>query len=123
MLLFTFWGKNYSINNKCTEHNISQMPIYIYSSFVNPISLFLVLSKNFTEHVIVFLEMIVVLFLIMILILRVTVVFLNLNHFMRKPAICICENKGADQLRSNCKADQHLCFCYMDSTIPLLSRF
>ena len=35
--------------------------------------------------------------------------------------LCICENKGTDQLRSNCKADQCLCFCYMDSTIPLKS--
>ena len=31
-------------------------------------------------------------------------------HVMRKPTICICENKGADQLRSNCEADQRLCF-------------
>ena len=28
---------------------------------------------------------------------------------MRKPAFCICENKAADQLRSNCAADQRLC--------------
>ena len=41
---------------------------------------------------------------------------------MRKPAFCICENKDADQLRGNREADQHLCFCYMDSTIPLLSK-
>ena len=40
---------------------------------------------------------------------------------MRKPAFCICENKDADQLHSNCAADQRLCFRYMDSTIPLLS--
>ena len=40
---------------------------------------------------------------------------------MRKPAICICENKDADQLHSNCAADQRLCFRYIDSTIPLLS--
>ena len=33
---------------------------------------------------------------------------------------CICENKDADQLRSNCAADQRLCFRYTDSTIPLL---
>ena len=26
--------------------------------------------------------------------------------------IYICENKDADQLRSNCAADQRLCFCY-----------
>ena len=43
---------------------------------------------------------------------------------MRKPAFCICENKDADQLRSNCTADQRLCFRYIDSrpTIPLLPR-
>ena len=29
------------------------------------------------------------------------------------------ENKGADQLHSNCEADQRLCFRYSDSTIPL----
>ena len=37
---------------------------------------------------------------------------------MGKPTICINENKGADQLRSNCEADQRLCFRYSDSTIP-----
>ena len=39
---------------------------------------------------------------------------------MRKPTICICENKGADQLRGNREADQRLCFRYSDSTIPPL---
>ena len=39
---------------------------------------------------------------------------------MRKPDFCLCENKGADQLRSNCEADQRLCFRYSDSTILLL---
>ena len=39
---------------------------------------------------------------------------------MGKPTICIGENKGADQLRSNCEADQRLCFRYSDSTIPPL---
>ena len=29
---------------------------------------------------------------------------------MRKPTICICENKDADQLRGNREADQRLCF-------------
>ena len=33
---------------------------------------------------------------------------------------CLCENNGADQLCSNCTADQHLCFRYTDSTIPPL---
>ena len=41
------------------------------------------------------------------------------SHDMRK-TMCIVENKGADQLRSNCEADQHLCFRYTDSTIPFL---
>ena len=35
----------------------------------------------------------------------------------------ICENKGTDQLLSNQEADQRLCFCYRDCTIPLLSKF
>ena len=41
---------------------------------------------------------------------------------MRKPAFCICENKDADQLRGDREADQRLCFRYIDSTIPLLSK-
>ena len=41
---------------------------------------------------------------------------------MRKPALCIGENKDADQLRGNQEADQRLCFCYTDSTIPLLPK-
>ena len=41
---------------------------------------------------------------------------------MRKPSFCICENKDADQLRGNREADQRLCFRYIDSTIPLLSK-
>ena len=41
---------------------------------------------------------------------------------MGKPRICIGENKGADQLRSNCEADQRLCFRYTNSTIPLLLK-
>ena len=35
----------------------------------------------------------------------------------KKKTICKCENKGADQLRSYCEADQRLCFRYSDSTI------
>ena len=42
---------------------------------------------------------------------------------MRKSAYCTCENKSADQLHGNCAADQHLCFCNIDSTIPLLPKF
>ena len=41
---------------------------------------------------------------------------------MRKLDFCICENKGADQLRSDCEADQRLCFRYSDSTISLLPK-
>ena len=41
---------------------------------------------------------------------------------MRKPDFCICKNKDADQLRGNREADKRLCFRYMDSTIPLLSK-
>ena len=46
---------------------------------------------------------------------------------MRKPAFGICVNKGAadkgaNQLPSNCAADERLCFCYIDSTIPLLPK-
>ena len=39
---------------------------------------------------------------------------------MRKPDFCLCENKGADQLRGNREADQRLCFRYTDSIFPLL---
>ena len=39
-----------------------------------------------------------------------------------KIGYCLCENKGADQLRSNCEADQRLCFRYTDSTISLLLK-
>ena len=41
---------------------------------------------------------------------------------MRKPALCICENKGADQLHGNRSADQRLYFGYIDSTISLLLK-
>ena len=41
---------------------------------------------------------------------------------MRKPTVCIGENKGADQLCSNCTADQHLCYRPFDSKMPLLFK-
>ena len=41
---------------------------------------------------------------------------------VRKPTICICENKDADQLRGNREADQRLSFRYLESTIPLLPK-
>ena len=45
-----------------------------------------------------------------------------MSRVVRKPAFCICKNKDADQLRGNREADQRLCFRYIDSTIPLLSK-
>ena len=50
---------------------------------------------------------------------------INLSGVVRKSDLCLWENKGADQL---CRADQLICFCYMDSTtlplpIPKMSRF
>ena len=47
----------------------------------------------------------------------------NISRCMGKPTICICENKDADQLCSNCTADQRLCFRDTDSTIPLLLKY
>ena len=41
---------------------------------------------------------------------------------MRKPALCICENKCVDQLHGDCAADQCLCFCNIDGTIPLVPK-
>ena len=43
-------------------------------------------------------------------------------RIMGKPVFCICENKGADQLRGNRASDQRLCFRYIDITIPQLSK-
>ena len=47
----------------------------------------------------------------------------DMSRVVRKPAFCICENKDADQLRGNREADQRLCFRYIDSTIPLFSKY
>ena len=46
----------------------------------------------------------------------------HLSRVMRKPTFCICEYKDADQLRGNLEADQRLYFCYLDSTIHLLTK-
>ena len=40
---------------------------------------------------------------------------------MRKPTICLCENKDADQLCSNCTADQGICFHHTDG--PYIKSF
>ena len=46
----------------------------------------------------------------------------QLSLVLRKPAFCLCENKDADKLPGNRKADQRLCLRYKDSTIPLLPK-
>ena len=51
-----------------------------------------------------------------------TLGIIYMSHFVRKPDFCLCENKGTDQLGSNCEAVQGLRFHYTDSTIPLLSQ-
>ena len=43
-----------------------------------------------------------------------------MSRVMRKPAFCICKNKGADQLHGNRAADQRPCFPCIDRTVPLL---
>ena len=40
---------------------------------------------------------------------------------MRKPILCICENKDADQLRGNREADQRLCFRYIVKSLYFLN--
>ena len=57
-----------------------------------------------------------------VLLFAVVSVQIEPPHEKKKTTICIGENKCTDQLRSNCKADQHLCFRYTDRTIPLLSN-
>ena len=46
----------------------------------------------------------------------------NLSRCIIKPTICLCQNKGADQICGNRKADQCLCFRYMGSIIPLINK-
>ena len=46
----------------------------------------------------------------------------DLSRIVRKRDFCLCENKGADQLRGNREADQRLCFRYTNSTISLLLK-
>ena len=46
----------------------------------------------------------------------------EMSRIVRKPDFCLCENKGADQLRGNREADQRLCFRYTDSTLSLLIK-
>ena len=46
----------------------------------------------------------------------------QMSRVMRKPTLCICEYKDADQLCGNREDDQRLCFRYVNSTISLLSK-
>ena len=53
---------------------------------------------------------------------RLCSILFHFSRIVRKPDFCLCENKDADQLRSNCEADQRLCFRHSDSTIPFLLK-
>ena len=46
-----------------------------------------------------------------------------MSRIVRKPTICIFENKDADQLRGYHEADLHFCFRYLASTMPLLPKY
>ena len=46
----------------------------------------------------------------------------EMSRVMRKPDFRLCENKDADQLRSNCEADQRLGFRHTVSTISFLHK-
>ena len=39
-----------------------------------------------------------------------------------KTVFRMCKNKGVDQLRGDCTADQCLCFRYIKTTTPILSK-
>ena len=43
-----------------------------------------------------------------------------LSRLVKKTTICLCENKDADQLHDNRKADHRLSFRCTDSTLPLV---
>ena len=51
---------------------------------------------------------------------RIVVADFKMNRDMRKPDFCISENKDADQLCSNCTADQQICFRYTDGIRSLI---
>ena len=46
---------------------------------------------------------------------------LNLSHVMRKPVDAICEQQRRRSACASAQSDQRLCFCCLDSTIPLLA--
>ena len=53
---------------------------------------------------------------------KLKVSILYLSRIVRKREFCLGENKGTDQLHSNCEADQRLCFRYTDSTTSFLLK-
>ena len=60
--------------------------------------------------------------------IKLLVRVVHVSRVVRKPTYCICENKGADPLCSNCAADQGLCFLSIDgwyntSIISLIRHF
>ena len=46
---------------------------------------------------------------------------LEMSHIMRKPAFCICKNKGADQLHGKCPAGQHIFATYIAQSLYFLN--
>ena len=46
-----------------------------------------------------------------------------MSGVMRKPAFCIYENKGADQLHGNREADQRHWFRYLDRILILPPKY
>ena len=56
-------------------------------------------------------------------ILNQTRFLIKLAAAWKKTTNCLGENKGADQLRGNRKADQRLCFRYTDRIIHLLLKY
>ena len=44
------------------------------------------------------------------------------NEPRHEKTFCVCENKGAEQIRGNCEAGRRLCFRYTDSILPLLFK-
>ena len=83
------------------------------------------LLEHFIKKNIFFLQfsLLKICYLLALLLFSISMVFhYDMSCVVRKPDFGICENKDADQLRSNCAADQRLSFPYTDSTIPLLPK-
>ena len=93
---------------------------YLYSSgrillHVDPEEQSSIVQKSCSTYIICYIM------LCYVMLRYVTLCIVKMSRVMRKPVLR--ENKDADQLRSNCKTDQRLCFRYTDNTIPLLSKF